>query len=103
MAKIVLVVSALTAFLAPACFAQSNTVYRLLLPPSATVAGSGCACNGACGRPDSTWRLAGTFSSIGDCQAAIPKAILSVTDSSGNRSSNDCSQTAQCVPSFLGH
>ena len=103
MAKSLLFLSLLIASFAAECIAQGTTVYRLVVPPSATVSGSGCACNGACGKPDSTWLLAGSYSARSDCQAAIPNAMVSITDSSGNRTSNNCSQTAQCVPGSLGH
>jgi hypothetical protein len=80
------------------CLAQSTMTYLLVVPPSATTPGSGCACDGACGQPDSTWLTAGTYASPDDCNAAISMAVLTVTDGSGNTSTNDCSQTAQCVP-----
>lgn len=102
MVKSLLIMSMMIAYFAAECVAQSTTVYRLVVPPSATVSDSGCACNGAC-QADSTWLLAGTYSAIGDCEAAIPNATVSVPDSSGNRTSNDCSQSAQCVPVSLDH
>jgi hypothetical protein len=80
------------------CLAQSTMTWVLMVPPSATVAGSGCACNGACGPPDSTWLTDGTFATLNACQAAIPMAQVPVTDKTGATSTNDCSGTAQCVP-----
>lgn len=79
------------------CVAQSTTVYSLVVPPSAVVAGSGCACGNSCGEPDSTWIPDGTYANQNDCLAAIPGAIITVIDDTGATSTNDCSQTAQCV------
>jgi hypothetical protein len=82
---------------AASCLAQSTETYLLVVPPSATLAGSGCACDGACGQADSMWLPAGSFSSADDCDAAIPMAVVTVTDATGATSTNDCSSTAQCV------
>lgn len=79
------------------CVAQNTTVYTLMVPPSAIVAGSGCICDNSCGQPDSTWISDGTYASQSYCLAAIPNAILTVTDDAGNVSTNNCSQSAQCV------
>src|SRR2546428_8083880 len=66
-----------------ACVAQSTKTYLLVVPPSATVAGSGCACDGACGQPDGTWLNAVSYATQDDCSTAIPMAALPVTDATG--------------------
>jgi hypothetical protein len=83
---------------ATTCLAQSTETYLLVVPPSATVAGSGCACDGACGQADSTWLNAGSYATEDDCSTAMPLAAVTVTDATGATSTNDCSQTAQCIP-----
>jgi len=82
---------------AAACLAQSTVTYLLVVPPSATVAGSGCACDGSCDQSDGTWLAAGSYATQDDCTAAIPMAAVTVTDATGATSTNDCSQTAHCV------
>ena len=78
--------------------AQSTMTYLLVVPPSATVANSGCACADPCTDPDDTWLPAGSYATSNDCSAAIPMAVVNVMDANGAMSTNDCSQTGQCVP-----
>lgn len=78
---------------AAVCTAQSTETYLLVMPPSAKVAGSGCACDGACTDPDGTWLSAGSYATSDNCNAAIPMAVVTVTDASGATSANDCSHT----------
>jgi len=46
------------------CEAQSTETYALVVPSSASTAGSGCACDGVCGLPDSTWVSTGSYASL---------------------------------------
>jgi hypothetical protein len=55
--------------------------------------GNPCACT----VPDSNWIPAGSFLTLDDCNAAISMAQVILTDASGMTSTNDCSQTAQCI------
>jgi hypothetical protein len=79
------------------CKAPSLATYELVLPPSANIADSRCARDGGCDQPDSTWLPAGSYLASADCNAAIAMAQVTVTDANGNTSTNDCSQTAQCI------
>jgi hypothetical protein len=62
-----------------ACVAQSTMTYLLVVPPSATVAGSGCACDGPCAGPDDTWLTAGSYAAVDDCNPAITVRVIEKT------------------------